>query len=143
MDVARLNFSHGSHEDHRGVIAALRRLAERLDRPLAILQDLQGPKIRVGRLQGGSMVLEAGATVVITTRQLQGDSSLIPTDFGSLPADVDTGDEILLSDGMLRLRVQQQTTSTEVRCEVVDGGLLRERAGLVAVHALEELPTNI
>ena len=100
MDVARLNFSHGKHEDHAACIQMLRRAAAAEGRTICILQDLQGPKIRTGRLRGGGpVILQAGGTVTITTRDIEGSSELISTSFKSLPSEVHSGARILLSDG--------------------------------------------
>jgi pyruvate kinase len=139
MDVARLNFSHGTHEQHAANIARVRRLANELQRPVAILQDLSGPKIRTGALEGGAPVLLGdGAPVTLTTRSVAGNAALISTSYASLPADVRAGDRILLADGAIELRVVG-TDATEVRCEVVHGGLLGEHKGInlpgVAVSA--------
>ena len=103
MDVARLNFSHGSHADHAAVVADLRRIADEAGRPWR-LQDLQGPKIRLGTLQGGSVQLSTGARFVLTTEEIEGDADRASTTYKALPSDVTQGDDILLSDGLLRLR---------------------------------------
>ena len=129
MDVARLNFSHGTHQDHALVIAELRRLAAQAGRPLAILQDLQGPKIRTGALAEGPVQLIPGSALVITTRQVPGDASCVSTTYQHLPTDVKPGDQILLSDGLLRLEVAA-VRGEEVECRVMDGGQLRARAGI-------------
>jgi pyruvate kinase len=139
MNVARLNFSHGTHDEHAAVIERIRRISARLDCPIAILQDLQGPKIRVGSLQGGQPVqLVDGAQVTITTRPVTGDAQTIPTTYIHLPQDVKPGDRILLDDGLMELRVLD-TGATDVRCQVVHGGLLKEHKGInlpgVAVSA--------
>ena len=129
MDVARLNFSHGSHADHAAVVADLRRIADQAGRPLAILQDLQGPKIRLGTLQGGAVQLRTGARFVLTTRDIEGDAKRASTTYEALPSDVKPGDEILLSDGLLRLTVDE-ISGQDITCTVVDGGHLRQRAGI-------------
>lgn len=129
MDVARLNFSHGSHQDHAQVIAELRRLAAQLGRPLAILQDLQGPKIRTGNMAAGPVELVAGSPFTITTRAVPGDATAVSTVYRNLPTDVKAGDQILLSDGLLRLEVKA-VRGADVACVVVDGGQLRARAGI-------------
>lgn len=129
MDVARLNFSHGSHADHAAVVADLRRIADEAGRPLAILQDLQGPKIRLGTLQGGSVQLSTGARFVLTTEEIEGDADRASTTYKALPSDVTQGDDILLSDGLLRLRVDV-VNGEDITCTVVDGGHLRQRAGI-------------
>src|SRR5579872_4684123 len=95
MNVARLNFSHGTHDDHAVAIGRIREIAARLHYPIAILQDLQGPKIRTGQLQGGQPVMLAdGATVTITTRPIIGDAQTIATTYQPLPQDVKAGDRI-------------------------------------------------
>src|SRR5229473_99404 len=99
MDVARLNFSHGTHEEHGRRIELIRRLAKKLNRPVAILQDIQGPKLRLGTFEGGRSTVRAGQQVTLTTRQVIGSGSVIPTPVRSLPGDVKSGDPILLDDG--------------------------------------------
>jgi pyruvate kinase len=130
MDVARLNFSHGSHEDHAQNIATLRKLALELDKPIAIMADLQGPKIRTGVLAGGAPVtLRAGQKFTITTAKILGDSTRVNTTFLPLPREVKRGERILLSDGLIELRVEQ-TRGREVVCLVVNGGALGEHKGI-------------
>jgi len=130
MNVARLNFSHGTQQDHAVVIERIRALSTRLGCPIAILQDLQGPKIRVGSLQGGQPIkLVDGATVTITTQDVEGNEEIIPTTYEALPQDVQAGDRILLDDGLLELRVLS-TTDTDVVCQVVHGGVLKEHKGI-------------
>src|SRR6267378_3245899 len=130
MDVARLNFSHGSHANHAENIAVLRAAATHLHKPLAILADLQGPKIRTGPLAGGSPVfLRTGQKFVITTARVLGDSTRVSTVFTPLPREVHRGDRILLSDGLIELRVLQ-VRGREVICEVVNGGSLGEHKGI-------------
>ncbi len=129
-DVLRLNFSHGTHEEHQQVILAARRIAERIDRPLALLQDLSGPKIRTGRIAGGQIELRAGGTVTISTdTSIEGTPDLISTTYAALPRDVRPGDRILLDDGNLELAVVA-VDAERVRCEVVDGGPLRSNKGM-------------
>jgi pyruvate kinase len=130
MDVARLNFSHGTHEQHGRVARAVRSISARLGRSVAILQDLCGPKIRTGSLQGGSAVnLMEGAEITVTTQPVVGTASLISTTYSHLPADVHPGDRILLADGLLELQVLA-TEAASVRCRVVHGGLLGEHKGM-------------
>ncbi|HYL42128.1 MAG TPA: pyruvate kinase [Ktedonobacteraceae bacterium] len=139
MNVARLNFSHGTQDDHAIVIERIRTISARLDCSVAILQDLQGPKIRTGRLQDGRPVMLAdGAPLTITTRPIIGNSQTIATTYQALPEDVKVGDRILLDDGLLELRVQGKD-ATDVHCEVIHGGQLKEHKGInlpgVAVSA--------
>lgn len=129
MDCARLNFSHGTHDDHARLAARVREAAERLGRPVALLQDLQGPKIRVGRFPGGRVRLEDGAEVTVTTREVEGAPDRIPADYPGLPGDVAPGEAILLDDGLLRLEVLS-VDGPDVRCRVVHGGELEDHKGL-------------
>lgn len=130
MDVARLNFSHGTHDYHARNIATLREVAHRLGRPLAILQDLQGPKIRTGKLVNGqSVLLKPGAPFTITTQEMVGTAECVSTTYESLPRDVRNGDRIMLSDGLIELRVTE-TNECNVHTEIVFGGDLRENQGI-------------
>jgi pyruvate kinase len=130
MDVARLNFSHGSHEDHARNISYIRAAAIHHKKPIAILADLQGPKIRTGVLAGGGPVLlRTGQEFVITTAKILGDSTRVNTTFTPLPQEVHRGDRILLSDGLIELRVSQ-VRGPNVICEVINGGALGEHKGI-------------
>ena len=126
MDVARLNFSHGSHADHAGVIARIRTASRHQRRAVALLQDLQGPKIRTGKLKAGraGVQLVPGATLTITVDEgVVGDANLVSTTYAHLAEDVKPGDRILMDDGLLELRVLD-TDGTRVRTEVNEGGTL-------------------
>jgi pyruvate kinase len=130
MDVARVNMSHGEQQQHAATIQTARALAEELHRPLAILLDLSGPKIRTGPLKQHQPVqLQAEQLLTITTREVAGDASLISTGYAHLPRDVSAGDRILLADGLIELRVEQ-VNSTEVVCRVINGGELGEHKGI-------------
>jgi pyruvate kinase len=130
MDVARLNFSHSSHADHAQSIALLRAAANKQQKPIAVLGDLQGPKIRTGPLAGGlPVLLRSGQRFVITTARVLGDSTRVSTIFRPLPREVHRGDRILLSDGLIELRVER-VRSQEIVCEVVNGGALGEHKGI-------------
>ena len=139
MDIARLNFSHGNHETHRKNYELLRRCASSMGKNLAIMMDLQGPKIRTGKLVGGTPIeLIRGQSFFITTRSIEGDINGVSTTYQSLASDVRKGDRILLSDGLLELRVES-ASNTDVHCTVVQGGMLGEKKGInlpgVAVSA--------
>ena len=131
MDVARLNFSHGEHLEHLDVMKSARDIAAQLDRPIALLQDLSGPKIRTGRLRDGRPVeLRRGERVAITTDEsIEGTPERISTTYDPLPRDVAPGDKILLDDGNLELRVLS-AAGEEVTAEIVHGGLLRPNKGM-------------
>jgi pyruvate kinase len=130
MDVARLNFSHGTHAEHAQNIVKLRAAAVEQEKPIAILADLQGPKIRTGPLAGSRPIqLRAGQRFIITTSKVLGDTTRVSTTFRPLPREVHRGDRILLSDGLIELRVLQ-VRSPEVICEIVNGGALGEHKGI-------------
>jgi len=130
MNVARLNFSHGNYETHSEAIRNIRSIARMLNRSVAILLDLQGPKIRVGKLENGEAVcLKRNADFAITTRTLPGNEREVSTTYENLPADVQPGDTILLDDGLIRLRVESKDDDT-VFCKVRTGGWLKENKGI-------------
>ena len=130
MDVARLNFSHGTHQMHAQSIAMLHAAAAELGKTIGILADLQGPKIRTGALAGGGTVnLRSGQQFVITTAKILGDSTRVSTIFRPLPREVKSGDRVLLSDGLIELRVEK-VSGQKVICRVVNGGELGEHKGI-------------
>ena len=140
MDVARLNFSHGSHQDHANCIAALRRVALQEGKTICILQDLQGPKIRTGSLKGHKPVtLKAGAAMTITTRDVDGTADLISTTFKALPEEMRTGSRILLSDGRIELQVES-VGGQDIACTVINGGTLAEHQGINLPGAALSIP---
>ena len=130
MDVARLNFSHGDHESHGKTILLIREASRLLKKPVAIMQDLQGLKIRTGQLEDGSSVeLTTGQNFVLTTQAVAGNSERVSTSYQALPQDLRPGDRLLLSDGLIELRVLT-TTRSDVECEVIAGGTLAENQGI-------------
>jgi len=140
MDVARLNFSHGLHENHARRIEALRRAAAAEGRTVCILQDLQGPKIRTGMLQGHQpIMLKAGGQVTITTRDVEGTAERISTTFKNLPHEVSAGSRILLCDGKIELRVHD-VAGEEIHCDILNGGTLGEQQGINLPGAALSIP---
>ncbi|MFZ1976854.1 MAG: pyruvate kinase [Bacteroidota bacterium] len=129
MDVARLNFSHGSHDDHLTVMRNVREACKQTGEHITVLQDLCGPKIRTGTMKNKKAELKEGSTVVFTTEEIEGDEHRITTAYKELPEDVKPGDGILLDDGKLCVRVVS-TTKTEVVCKVETGGILGEHKGM-------------
>ena len=130
LNVARLNFSHGNYEKHGEVIRTIRSISRIMNRPVGILLDLQGPKIRVGKLQGGLPVrLKRNAPFAITSRPLVGSAAIVSTTYPNLAADVGKNDTILLDDGLIRLQVLGVEADT-VHCRVVNGGHLGENKGI-------------
>ncbi|HEU5393478.1 MAG TPA: pyruvate kinase [Candidatus Methylomirabilis sp.] len=129
MDVARLNFAHGTHADHRRLIELVRRLSQEEGRPVAILQDLAGPKMRIGELATESIYLRPGDLLTITTRKVVGTPEVVSVGHPELLEQVEVGDPLLLSDGRLRLEVTGKGPE-EVRCRVVVGGTLFPHKGV-------------
>lgn len=129
MNVARLNFSHGTHEDHLKVIKAVRELSKELQAPVALLQDLQGPKIRVGKMAGGKLELKVGDIYTFSTTAEIGEGKMIPTDFKELPQSCEVGTKILLDDGLMEVRVTE-VGEDFVKAKVVYGGFLKDRKGM-------------
>ena len=131
MDVARLNFSHGTHADHQRSAELVREQAKKRDRAVAILMDLQGPKIRVSKFSGGFAELEQGRDFLITTREIVGSLHGVSTTYKGLPQDVHPGDAILLDDGLLQLEVTRVEAATgDVWTRVVVGGILKDNKGI-------------
>ncbi len=130
MNVARLNFSHGDFEGHGEVIATIRREASRLKRTVAIMADLPGPKMRIGRIEPGPVSLQAGDEFTLTTREVVGDARMASVSFEPLPRVVKPGDRLFLNDGLVQVLVERVEEGTEVRCRVAVGGELSTRKGL-------------
>jgi pyruvate kinase len=137
-DVFRLNFSHGQHAALKETVVLIREISRNRKRAVAILGDLQGPKIRTGMMRGDVMTLTKGENVVITTADVLGEKGVIPTTYRALPQDVRCGNRILLDDGLLELQVEK-IIGEDVHCRVLVGGLLKNRKGMnlpgVAVSA--------
>ncbi len=132
LDVARLNFSHGRHEEHARMLDRIRAASRHLGKAVAVLQDLQGPKIRTGPLRAGKagVEVESGGEITITTEgEVAGDEHLVSTTYPHLAEDVRAGDRLLVDDGLLEFRVLD-TDGTRVRAEVVEGGHLGEHKGI-------------
>jgi pyruvate kinase len=129
VNVFRLNMSHGTHDLHRAAYEAIRAVAARRGKPIAVLADLCGPKIRCGQFEGGSIELHRDQAVTVTTRDVIGGPGLIPSQYDALASDVASGDRILLDDGILELRVNR-VDGTEIECTVIEGGILKDRKGI-------------
>ncbi len=135
MDVARFNFSHGTHDEHAARIETVRAVSEAIERPIGVLQDLQGPKIRLGRFATGRVQLAQGDPFVLTVRAVTGDSGLASVSYPSFPNDVTPGDVVLLDDGRISLEVAE-VDGADVRCKVVHGGTLSNNSGLNLPNAV-------
>ena len=140
MNVARLNFSHGEHSYHAELFDRVRRLSKELKMPVSILQDLQGPKIRVGRFEEGSVVLEEGAEFIITSDDVEGTYERVSTTYKDLPRDVRPGDALLLDDGLLRLTALE-IRGADVITRVDVGGVLKNNKGINLPTAAVSAPS--
>ena len=130
VDVVRLNFSHGTHEEKLALIQMIRKVSREERKPLCILGDLQGPKIRTSKLKDHqSVLLKAGQRITITPREVPGTASLVGTTFKTLAENVEQGSRILLSDGLIELRVHE-VDGNDVVCEIINGGMLGENKGI-------------
>jgi pyruvate kinase len=139
MNVARLNFSHGDRDQHAAVLARLRAIADRLAVPVAVLQDLAGPKVRIGLFAEGAVELAAGQTFTLTTRSVEGSQDRVSVSYPGLPGEVRPGDALLLADGSIELRVERVGADT-IECRVTVGGRLGSRKGINVPSGLAKLP---
>ena len=130
MNVCRVNFSHGSYDDHEKVVRIIRELNQELDTNVAILADLQGPKIRTGLMQEGGVKLEVGEKVLVQTDEVKGTEGLFSINYSKLPADVKKGELILLDDGKLMLEVEKTDGKKQISCKIIQGGILSSRKGV-------------
>lgn len=129
VDLFRLNFSHGANDHKARVIDIIRSIAERKKKAIGILADLQGPKIRTGRMENGALPLRKGDSISITTDEVKGRIGLISTIYQALPTDVKPGSRILLDDGLIEFKVQSVSGNT-VHCTVIEGGILKDLKGI-------------
>ncbi|MCS6825615.1 MAG: pyruvate kinase, partial [Caldilinea sp.] len=139
MNVARLNMSHGTHEYHAETIERVRVVAEQLQKPIAILADLQGPKLRTGKMREGGVPLVKGEELILTTEDIIGEPGRVPVQYKDLPKAVKPGERILLDDGMLELEVIE-TGETEIRTRVILSGVLHSNKGMNLPDASLDIP---
>ncbi|RIH92794.1 pyruvate kinase [Meiothermus granaticius] len=139
VDVFRLNFSHGSPEDHRSRVETIRQISRESGRIVAILQDLQGPKIRCGRFKEGAVELAQGQKFIITSEPVEGDETRVSTTYRGLPADLEAGQVLLLDDGNIRLRVDE-VRGNDIHTTVLIGGRLSNNKGINIPGADLSLP---
>jgi len=140
MNVARVNFSHGSHEDHAEVIRHIRTVAHKYKYSVPVLMDLQGPKIRVGKMKDGGQMLETGSTIKITGDDVLGTSELIPIDYKSLLHEAEVGNTILLDDGLLEFKVTAKYPDS-LEAKVVVGGMMKSRKGVNLPNVRISIPS--
>ena len=139
MNVARLNFSHGTHEEHKLRIDNIKKIRQQLNKPVAIMLDTKGPEVRLGRFKTGSEELTVGQSFTLTTRDIEGDSSIVSISYKSLPEEVGKGTRILIADGLIELIVLDKN-HTDVFCQVVNGGTVSDRKNVNIPGATSKLP---
>lgn len=139
VDICRLNFSHGTQAEHGESLRRIRELEERRGRPAPVLQDLAGPKIRIGCIKEGGIILNSGDTFILTTANVKGTGERVSVSYDRLPEEVSPGDTLLLSDGALELRVIA-THECEIECKVMVGGHLTSHKGINLPSASVDLP---
>ncbi|MBI2863002.1 MAG: pyruvate kinase [Chloroflexi bacterium] len=140
MDVARLNFSHATHKWAERVVPLIRRIAAEEGKVVAVLQDLQGPRLRTGTIAAGEATLTLGSPFTLTIRNVPGDEREVHVDYANLPIDLKAGDRVLLDNGKIELRVED-TTATDVLARVQVGGVLGERKGMNFPGVALSVPT--
>ena len=139
MDVARLNFSHGNHEEQLGRINNIKMLREELGLNTAILLDTKGPEIRTGVFKDGKVEVKEGQTFTLTTNDIEGTEECVSVTYDELPGDVSVGNSILIDDGLIELKVQSKT-DTDIVCKVVNGGVIGSRKGINLPNVKVNLP---
>ena len=141
LNVCRINFSHGKHEDHGEVIKLIREINEEEKCHVAILADLQGPKIRVGEIENNGIDLIKGKELLITTKECLGTSEKVYLNYSTFPKDVEVGDYLLLDDGKLKLEVLSSDGKFEVNTKVIHGGILSSNKGVNLPNTSISLPS--
>ncbi|HHU22616.1 MAG TPA: pyruvate kinase [Clostridiales bacterium] len=139
MNVARLNFSHGSHEYHQGIIDTVKRVRQRLDLPISILLDTKGPEIRIGEIENNVAMLVKGAPFTLTTRNVVGDNSIASLSYANLPRLVRKGIKILIDDGNVVLEVED-SAETDINCRVINGGKISTNKGINVPNVHLDMP---
>lgn len=141
MDIARFNFSHGDHEEQAGRFALVESVREELNIPIATLLDTKGPEIRTGDLKDDKKVtLQEGQKFTLTTRDILGDQTIGRITYQGLPQDIQSGNTILIDDGLIELKVERVTDGTDIECTVVNGGELGSRKGVNVPNVSIRLP---
>ncbi|HAO11885.1 MAG TPA: pyruvate kinase [Planktothrix sp. UBA8407] len=141
MNVARLNFSHGSYEDHAEMVKLLRQISQECDAPITLLQDLQGPKIRIGQLPSGEIELVEGELLILVpVDDFDNQPNTAPIDYPYLAEEAEPGAEVLLDDGLLELKIEE-IQGNAVKCRVIEGGILKSRKGVNLPSLILRLPS--
>ena len=139
LNVARLNFSHGSHEEHAGRIQRIKEVRKELNIPVALMLDTKGPEIRTGDLKEGKVTLETGKKIVLTSEQIEGDADRVSVSYEGLPDDLSVGNKILIDDGLIELNVDR-IDGTEIYCSIDNGGVLGSKKSVNIPNVEINLP---
>lgn len=140
MNVARLNFSHGTYEEHKKRIDTIKRVRNELGLPIAIMLDTKGPEIRIRKFKNGTITLSDNDTFTLTTRDIEGDESIVSVSYDNLPNDVKVGSKILIDDGLVELEVKEIVNGTDIVCRVINGGTLKDHKGVNVPNTPINLP---
>ncbi len=141
MNVARLNFSHGTHEEHLAKMKTIRRIRRKLNVPVAIMLDTKGPEIRTGNFKVDEIFLKPGDIFTLTTRDVEGDQSIVSVSYEGLPEDVEVGSEIFIDDGLVQLEVIEIKDGTDVICKALNNGILSDHKGVNLPGSKTNLPS--
>jgi len=139
LNVARLNFSHGSHEEHKKRIDTIKKIRDELDLPIAIMLDTKGPEIRLRHFRNGEVTLKSGDIFTLTTRDIVGDENIVSVTYEGLANDVVKGNRILIDDGLVELEVLEIENGTDIKCRVLNGGTIKDRKGV----NVPKIPINL
>ena len=140
LNVARLNFSHGSHEEHKEKIDIIKKVREDLKEPVAIMLDTKGPEIRLGNFKQDEVILKEGDYFTLTCRDVEGDQNIVSQTYKGLAEDVKIGDRILIDDGLVELRVEELEAGTDIKCKVLNGGTVTDHKGVNVPNVDINLP---
>ena len=140
LNVARLNFSHGTYEEHKKRIDTIKKIRDELDLPIAIMLDTKGPEIRLKKFKEGTVNLSDNDTFTLTTRDIVGDETIVAVSYEGLPQDVKVGSRILVDDGLVELEVKEIVDGTDIVCNVINGGTLKDHKGVNVPNTPINLP---
>jgi pyruvate kinase len=141
LNVARLNFSHGTHQEHKGKIDTIKKVREELKASIAIMLDTKGPEIRIKDFETGQAELKMGQEFILTTREVQGNENVVSVSYGQFAKDIKPGDRILIDDGLISMEAVEIIKGTDVKCLVKNGGILKNKKGINVPDVQINLPT--
>ena len=140
LNVARLNFSHGTHEEHKEKINTIKKVREELNTSIAIMLDTKGPEIRIRDFIDGQVELKKGQEFILTTRELQGNDSIVSVTYDQFANDIKKGDTILIDDGLISMEAVEIINNTDIKCLVKNGGIIKNKKGINVPDVQINLP---